>query len=386
MKQNNNIHLASTDTCTGCAACVSVCPTGSISMKEDREGFLQPHIDTKTCISCHKCEKTCPIITPLKIPTDFETQAYAAINKDEDVRMRSSSGGMFHVLAKWTIMQGGVVFGARFNDQWEVVHDYTETIEGIEPFMRSKYVQSRIGDTFKQAKQFLDAGRQVLFVGTPCQIGGLRAYQKRDYHNLLAVDFICHGVPSPGVWRKYLKETTKGESLLSFNFRDKSDGWKEYQFVTTTTTTTTTTRRERYNTNPMIQGLLKNILLRKSCYACSTRTYHRISDITIGDFWGIENLHPELNDNKGTSLILTHSTKGADILSQVHPMMMICQVTKDKLLQVSTQNLFDNKAIPIRRSVFFKRLHYMPFLSFRYLIYKDSIYTRIIRKLKKIIK
>ena len=225
MKDSNNIHLASTDTCSGCAACVSVCPTGSISMKEDREGFLQPHINTKTCIGCHKCEKTCPILNPIEIPNDFETQAYAAINKDEDVRMRSSSGGMFHALAKWTIEQGGVVFGARFNDQWEVVHDYTETIEGIEPFMRSKYVQSRIGDTFKQAKQFLEAGRWVLYSGTPCQIGGLKAYLKKEYEKLLGVDLICHGVPSPGVWRAYLKEAIKGDTLLGFNFRDKKNGW-----------------------------------------------------------------------------------------------------------------------------------------------------------------
>lgn len=139
--RGSNIVLANQQHCTGCAACVSICPTSSITMQPDTEGFLQPQINPNTCITCHKCEKTCPIINPIEIPNDFETQAYAAINKDEEVRMRSSSGGMFHLLAKWTIEHGGVVFGAKFNDCWEVVHDYTETIEGIEPFMRSKYVQ-----------------------------------------------------------------------------------------------------------------------------------------------------------------------------------------------------------------------------------------------------
>ena len=129
MNKTFKIQLASTDQCTGCAACASICPTNSITMREDREGFLQPHIDTKTCIGCHKCEKTCPIITPIKIPTDFETQTYAAINKDEAVRMRSSSGGIFYALAKWTIEQGGVVFGARFDENWEVMHEFTETLE-----------------------------------------------------------------------------------------------------------------------------------------------------------------------------------------------------------------------------------------------------------------
>lgn len=155
----DRIKLAPKESCTGCVACASICPKGCIKMVEDREGFLQPKVDSKACVRCHQCEKTCPILNPLIIPSDFETKAYAAINKDEEVRMRSSSGGMFHALAKWTIEQGGVVFGARFDEKWEVMHDYTETIEGIEPFMRSKYVQSRIGDAYNKAKTFLERGR-----------------------------------------------------------------------------------------------------------------------------------------------------------------------------------------------------------------------------------
>ena len=322
MKQNNNIHLASTDTCTGCSACVSVCPIGSISMKEDREGFLQPHIETKTCIGCHKCEKTCPIITPIKIPTDFETQAYAAINKDEAVRMRSSSGGMFHALAKWTIEQGGVVFGARFNDQWEVVHDYTETIEGIEPFMRSKYVQSRICDTFKQAKQFLEAGRQVLFVGTPCQIGGLKAYLNKEYDNLLAVDFICHGVPSPGIWNKYLhQEFPSIRSISNINFRDKANGWSGLYLIRITTEGNQHIIMNDSNNDPFIYGFLHDYYLRRSCYQCHFKSVKRISDITIADAWRIENYMPDMTDGKGTSLCLIHSICGNDAFRGILPLM-----------------------------------------------------------------
>ena len=175
MTRHNTICLASANDCTACAACVSVCPKQCISMHEDREGFLQPKIDTKLCIQCHKCEKACPILNPITIPDDFETKAYAAINKDDEVRAQSSSGGVFFPLAQWVINQGGVVFGARWNDKWEVVHDYAEDIEGVKAFMRSKYVQSVVGDTLKQAKAFLEAGRWVLYSGTPCQIGGLKA-------------------------------------------------------------------------------------------------------------------------------------------------------------------------------------------------------------------
>ena len=381
MKNKYDIQLAPSNQCTGCAACASVCPTNSITMREDREGFLQPHIDTKTCIGCHKCEKTCPIITPIKIPTDFETQAYAAINKDEDVRMRSSSGGMFHALAKWTIEQGGVVFGARFNDQWEVVHDYTETIEGIEPFMRSKYVQSRIGDTFKQAKQFLEAGRQVLFVGTPCQIGGLKAYLKKEYDNLLAVDFICHGVPSPKVWRKYLKEKVNGDKVLDINFRDKQDGWNYSLCVTAATTTTTT--REKYNENLYLKCFLEDMVLRLSCYKCPFRTIECVSDLTVGDFWGVENVLPEMFDNKGTSLVIAHSIKGEMIVKKLHK-IMLAPVTMQQVFDASTQRLFQNKDIPARRKVIMWRLQYRPYMPFRDMIYKNNIFVRIKRKIDKI--
>lgn len=383
MKKKTDIQLASRDACTGCAACASVCPTNSITMREDKEGFLQPHIDADTCINCHKCEKTCPIVSPLIIPTNFDTQAYAAINKDEAVRMRSSSGGMFHALAKWTIEQGGVVFGARFNKQWEVVHDYTETLEGIEPFMRSKYVQSRIGDTFKQAKQFLDLGRQVLFVGTPCQIGGLKTYLKKEYDNLLAVDFICHGVPSPKVWREYLKEALHGDTLLDFNFRDKKDGWLNFQCVTTTTSNNT--RREQQMANVYFRGFLNNVYLRNSCYNCSFKTTHRISDLTLADAWGIQYFCPEMHDNKGTSAILVHTFKGQSIFSTLQAGIKEEKVDSTEIANYN-RSLISSVGLPRRRKAYFSLFGMFGFQISEKLIDKDPILIRLFRKIKKILK
>lgn len=381
MRQLNDIELATANLCTGCAACVSICSAKSITMIEDKEGFLQPHIDTDTCIKCHKCEKTCPIISPIAIPTDFETQAFAAINKDEAVRMRSSSGGMFHALAKWTIEQGGVVFGARFDENWEVMHDYTETIEGIEPFMRSKYVQSKIGDSYKHAKEFLKEGRQVLFVGTPCQIGGLQAYMGKDYENLIMVDFICHGVPSPGVWRKYLKEKVRGDKVLDVNFRDKRDGWLDFQCVTTTTTTT----REKQLENTYFRGFLCDVYLRRSCYDCQYRGIHRISDITMADYWGVQNICPEMYDNKGTSLIFCHSAKGINAYNE---MLENFKITPQSIEAVVPYNraVVSSYEMPSRRKWFFRvfRITNSFKMASRY-IDKDIILNRVIRKVRKIL-
>lgn len=198
------IEIKDKSQCCGCNACVQRCPKQCIAMCEDEEGFLYPEVDEAICIDCGLCENVCPVIN--QADARIPLQVYAAKNTDEKIRMHSSSGGVFSILAEQTIKQGGVVFGARFDENWEVKHDYTETIDGVSVFRGSKYVQSKTGDTFKQAEQFLKQNRKVLFSGTPCQIVALKRYLKKEYENLLLVDFICHGVPSLGVWRKYLKQ------------------------------------------------------------------------------------------------------------------------------------------------------------------------------------
>lgn len=321
------IEIEEKKNCCGCNACVQVCPKQCISMKEDREGFLYPEVNQDICVDCHLCERVCPVLNqgkerkPLKV--------YAAKNKDEEIRRQSSSGGIFTLLAEQVIDEGGVVFGARFNENWEVVHSYTETKDGLAAFRGSKYVQSRIGDNYKKAESFLKSGRKVLFSGTPCQIAGLKLYLRKEYENLQTVDFICHGVPSPGVWREYLKEEIARQcdgknSVLShpiekekirikhISFRNKKLGWKKYSFALTLSVPdghgaeNTVLLSEPLNKNLFLRGFLADLYLRPSCYACPAKCLKSGSDVTIGDFWGIERVMPEMDDDKGVSVVMVN--------------------------------------------------------------------------------
>ena len=198
------INIVNKSFCCGCAACVQICPKKCISLTEDTEGFLYPRVDKTKCIDCGLCETVCPFLSE---SAEREPKAvYAVKNPNDDIRQESSSGGVFTLLAEKVINDGGVVFGVRFDEKWEVEFAYSETIDGLSAFRGSKYIQARVGNAFIDAEQFLKAGRKVLFSGTPCQVKGLLQYLRKDYENLLTVDFVCHGVPSPKVWRLYLKE------------------------------------------------------------------------------------------------------------------------------------------------------------------------------------
>ena len=320
------LQLTDKQDCCGCHACASVCARHSITMHEDNEGFLYPVVDASTCTDCGLCEKVCPVINqdeprkPLKV--------YAAKHEDDEIRMKSSSGGIFTLLAEQIIDVGGVVFGARFDEFWEVMHDYTETKEGLAAFRGSKYVQSKIGKTYQQAEFFLKAGRKVMYTGTPCQIAGLKKYLRKEYANLLAVDFVCHGVPSPKVWRMYLDESIACQNIESnikspcamlrkkfikkIEFRSKSSGWKNFSFALSLiqsdgriVTFTTMYQSELY-----MQSFLYNLTLRQSCFSCSFKKGKNVADITMGDFWNIDQLENDLDIDAGVSQILVNSAQG----------------------------------------------------------------------------
>ncbi len=317
------IQLKDKSACCGCSACATACPKQCISMREDEEGFLYPFIDKSVCIDCGLCEKVCPVIHQSEARRP--QKVYAAINPDEAIRLQSSSGGIFSMLAQQVIEEGGVVFGAKFNERWEVVHDYCDTLEGLAAFRGSKYVQSAMGTCYRHVQSFLKEGRKVLFSGTPCQVAGMHRYLQKDYDNLLTVDIVCHGVPSPLVWRKYveaLQSCPKGgagnNTVLSssinaipvikgIEFRNKSNGWKTYHFVVRGNTEIF---KESHGENLFMRGFLRDIYLRPSCYACPAKSGKSHSDITLADYWGIERQHPEMDDDKGTNLVLLNTAKG----------------------------------------------------------------------------
>lgn len=337
------ISIVDKENCCGCAACSQICPKGCISMKEDKHGFLYPQVDSGCCISCGLCEKVCPCINQSQTTEERPLRIYSAINEDEQIRYKSSSGGIFSLLADKIIASGGVVFGACFDQSWDVVHCFVETAEDMEKLRGSKYVQSRIGHSYITAKEFLDLGRLVLFSGTPCQISGLKRFLRKNYDNLITIDVVCHGVPSPLVWREYLNHLTqpakrvdgKNTVLLSLNampeiagisFRDKRMGWEKYGFSVQTKVACGDQNSvfpsikdiyESVDNNVYLQTFIRNIDLRPSCCKCPSRRGKSGSDITLADFWGIQKFNPSMYDGKGTSMVLINTEKGQSLFNDI---------------------------------------------------------------------
>lgn len=308
LKQNNL-------KCCGCTACYAVCPKNAITMQADSEGFKYPVIDKDKCIDCGLCCKVCPLDIKLE-KTEDKQMAVACTAKDENFTKQSSSGGVFAILANTFIEKQAVIYGAAFDGDWNVKHIRVNQKEDLKKLYTSKYVQSEMTDNFKTVKVDLNSGKEVLFAGTPCQVAGLKCYLGKDYNNLTTVDFICHGVPSPLVWKCYINE--KAASLKSkitdISFRDKKDGWKNYYFMVRTSNGNI--NYEKAGDNIYMNGFLKDLYLRPSCYDCKFKTLKRASDITLADFWGIDKVLPEMYDERGVSLCWTSSKKGSDVLAE----------------------------------------------------------------------
>lgn len=392
------IKLEKKSDCCGCAACVQRCPKQCISMQEDEEGFLYPAVDKESCIDCGLCEKVCPILSPSS--PHLPHYIYAAKSKDEHIRKHSSLGGVFTLLAEQTINAGGVVFGARFDEKWDVVHDYSETLEGLSAFRGSKYVQSSIGQSYKQVESFLRGGRLVLFSGTPCQIAGLKRFLRKDYENLTTVDFICHGVPSPKVWRMYLKETVarqcekntvsphpiSGKNALveGILFRDKCLGWKKFSFALTLSTTLGSGEKnsvllsEPIDKNIFMRGFMSNLFFRPSCHFCAYRELRSGSDITLADCWGIHHVYPDFDDDKGISLCIVKSDKFKNLSSSLE-----CLPVDLDFVRQYNHSCFESDSIPLHRQAFFNAIQEDKACKYilKYATYPDKSMRAIISRM-----
>lgn len=341
--------------CTGCGACFNICPHSAIQMIEDERGFLKPFIDDTKCVKCGLCEKTCPVLHyESKI---FEkTKVFAFINNDEKTRLKSASGSVFPAFAKYVLENNGVVFGVIYDDEMKVCHSMATTWQDIESMQSSKYVQSDTKDTYKKAKQELESGKFVLFTGTPCQIAGLKSYLKKDYDNLLTIDLICHGVPSRKVFKKYNKEFMKAKNdsgkILNINMRSKIKGW---QSSLTTTITTTTTYHTPNTKEYFMQIFLSNLSINDSCLDCKFNKLPRVADITMGDFWGVEDFDITLDDKKGTSIVLLNSAKGEKYFDLIKEYAFIKEVPIEVAIR-KNHNIYSSSKGHPKREEFFEDL------------------------------
>ncbi|MBQ7499294.1 MAG: Coenzyme F420 hydrogenase/dehydrogenase, beta subunit C-terminal domain [Clostridia bacterium] len=315
--------------CCGCGGCVSVCAKDAISMKEDEAGFIFPEVDESLCVRCGRCADVC-VFTRKNEGAGGEPKVYAAATKDEPVLMVSSSGGIFTELAKAVLARGGAVFGAAWTDGCSVAHICVENEAELERLRGSKYVQSRTGDTFRQAKKILKEGRPVCYSGTPCQIAGLKAFLGKDPGDLLTVDLVCHGVPSMKMLRDDLtvfseKNNKKISDISGVKFRDKNYGWGVKGSVTAGD------RKLKYNagTSPYYFYFLKGEVYRESCYNCRFPSEGRQGDITLGDYWGIsrETLSNMggADPDKGISCVLVNTENGEKWFEKIRENILITQ-------------------------------------------------------------
>lgn len=348
--------------CTGCTACANSCPVSAIIMKPDSEGFLQPKVNHENCIRCGLCESVCSIATPQKSKCR-DPEVYASWNLNEEIRKQSTSGGVFTALAQAFIEHGGYVAGAIYDSNFTIKHILTNTPEEITLLRQSKYAQSLLGNLFSQIEERLKNGKMVLFCGTPCQTSGLQRFLKKDYSTLYCCDFICRGVISPDVYRKFLEDSNKRHSapLACVHFKNKEFGWN--RFSTKLSYTDGSSYHLDRNTDYYMRGFLRhNLYIRPSCHVCAFKSIPRYADISLGDFWGIGKYKECLDNDMGTSAVLVSSEKGKQLISWSEDKLYLEKRTLD---EVTTGNscLLNSAGEGEFREYFFKRFRNQDFFK-----------------------
>ncbi len=376
--------------CTGCTACVNICPKQCIRLQKDENGFSFPELsDEKACVECGACERVCPVLSEKSYVHNEFPVACAAYSKEDSLRMNSSSGGIFSEVAKWVIDQKGVVYGAAYNDEFGVYHCCVETVEDLSKLRGAKYAESYLGKSFFEILDRLKQNQYVLFSGTPCQVAGLKAFLKQDYEKLLCVDFVCHGVPSPMAWKEYVKyraeKDNDGEFPISINLRSKITGWSKYQYSNLFQYDNGKEYSSLSSQNLFMKLFVGDYISRPSCANCSFKGYSRASDITLGDFWGIWDIEPEMDDNKGTSLVLIQSEKGKCVWQQINEKIVCKQVTMEQASQQNPSMLASSKAKENRDEVLEKiRNGRIEECEMLFVLSKPSFASRVKNKIKRI--
>ena len=345
------INITEKKDCCGCTACVSACPKKCIKMVSDKEGFLYPEVNRDECVNCGLCNSVCPIQNPVP-EKEMIQKAYILQHKDDAVRKDSTAGGAFTAIATVIINKGGVVFGAAYDENFHVHHEYVETVSELRKFRNSKYVQSDLCNCFQQTKKFLEDDRWVCFSGTPCQIEGLQSFLRKPYEKLVLVDVVCHGIPSPLVWDKYLEyQGLKEDKPENIRFRDKYYGYKY------STMSIIRGGKNVYHAgsqlDPMLRAFFSDICDRPACYECKFKKRYRVSDITIWDCYSVYKFDKKMDDDKGTTKVLCHSEKGNRVIQELSSIAICKEVFAENLVKGSKEMVSSVK-INEERKLFFE--------------------------------
>lgn len=374
---NLMINIKYNEKCCGCGACVQKCPQKCIDLKKDSEGFSYPEVNDGSCINCGLCDHVCPFNVSIKVNKNEPLESLACYAKDKTIQLNSSSGGVFSLLATLVIERAGVVYGTAMADDCRSASVVSvQSIQNLYRLRGSKYLQSQTKNTFIEIQNYLRQGRHVLFSGTPCQISALKLFLGQEYEHLYCVDIICHGTPSPELWCKYVDYMEKKFhlKLVNVNFRCKDDSWKDFGIKSNYSGRQVYIDRKY---DAYMQMFLRNYCLRPSCYVCKAKSYS-MSDITLGDFWGIDRVLPKMNNPLGTSLVLLRTQKGRELLQNISDLLVMESVDY-------SDAVIDNKAEyksvdrPTERDTFFKDMNRMEFKDF----FMKYLYPSPKLKLKK---
>lgn len=344
--------------CCGCGACSNICKRKAITMQQDDEGFLYPTVDNKLCNDCKRCETVCPFIHSYE-PRLGDSQVYGAKNKDQVQRKNSSSGGIFPLIANWALDNQYSVIGVGFDRNWHTEHQVITDRLNLHRLCRSKYVQSNTRDIYVQVREMLQKGKKVLFSGTPCQCSALRRFLAKDYDGLICVDVICHGVPSPKIWDKYLnekceeyKEQRGNISDVQFKIKNITKGyvWRKPGFLIKWKDGTEFISFG--NATSYENGFLGNLFVRPSCHNCKVKSISSDSDITIGDYWGCNDVKPDFDDENGVSLVFLNSDKGQKIYEQILDKVDSIRLTTQEAVYHNDRIVYSSRPHPNRKKFF----------------------------------